>query len=254
MEEIIKQLDGQLILLYTTFIGIIIFFLRDGSKLLFSFLTEVLKHWWHLKKEELTLEAKVRNSKVAAFSEMEIQRLKTETPLIKDVIYLSDTLKELRDYLNAFRITIYIFHNGTAKFFKNYSGRHQDCRNIVDRHLSNYQNKPLSTLYPIINYCVNQTITIFDENTEFEYIRHLILNSKTKINVIFLIMIDSEKIENSHNIISVKTNKGISIPLGFVSIELDEDSLMLTETVISYIKSFKQTIETSYTNSPEIFG
>lgn len=254
MEELIQTLDAQTALLYTSIVGAIIFFIKDGSKFIFELLKTVVHDWWNLKSKEMEVKYETRIAKLNAVSQKEVEKIVNETPLVKDVIHLSNILKEARETLEASRITIFMYHNGMGKFFKNVSARHQDCRDIIDYNIENYQNKPLSPFYPIIEYSIDKDVMIFDKNSDFEILAYRIKKTNASFYVTFMIMVDEQELKEYHSVISIKTPSGKKIPIGYVGIELDEKSVDFNEQHQNFVKGLKQTIETMYRQTPELFG
>lgn len=252
MESFIKEIDSGTVAVFTTLVGVIIFFIKDGSQVIFGLLKEILNHWWELKKQELIIKNEVKNKILQVKAEKEMLILNS-SPLVKDVIRLTSVLKEIREALNAFRVTVYMYHNGTAQFFKNFSARHQDCRYVKDGNLEHYQNRPLSPFYPVILKAAQQEITVFIEESEFEIIVHKMQLSGIKKYVTFMITL-SEDTDKSNSVLRIETKYGKKTPIGHIGIELDEESEELTDSMMNYLKGIRETTETLYLQSPEIFG
>lgn len=256
MENLSSELNIQAVGILIAIAASLIFFIKDGSKFLFDYLKEKISFTWELRKRKLELAWKLEEQKLLAKNEKAIKSLTKDIPLVSELIELNHTLKELRQVLNAIRVTIFMYHNGTAKFFKSFSARHQECRDILDDNMDKFKHRPLSPFYSVIAESLKNKnqIQILNENTDLPIIKHYIQVNELKKYIFFQIVIEESAVEVSHKVLNFNDNGVSYVPIGFVAIELDRYSEDIKEETRLFIEAIREKLHYMYKNSPEIFG
>lgn len=92
--------------------------------------------------------------------------------LLQEGMLIQQTVKKLREIFNAQNVSISFYHNGTYDYrnvgFESYSIRYEESRSSEYSIINDYQSKPLSPYYPLIERFKKEAIMHIYVGTEEE--------------------------------------------------------------------------------------
>ena len=187
-------------------------------------------------------------------SQIKLIRLEAGTStneLIKDFNF---RLTSLQQKYNALRVSILIYHNGVAEYFKNYSMRHQVCRNVLDMNKQMHQNQPLNTAYSMVMDNIEKGLIAYDKEYNNSELAYYLEYNKIKVLVSCAIMIPLDKVPFKVPEFQTDFYKDGALCIGMVHIELDEKSTYVLEELTGFTFSFTDAVEQMYMDNPYILN
>lgn len=228
--QVIDYTTGDITVL-TALVSGIVFLIQQ----IFKLLAKELEIRQQIRLENKKVKAEADKKRVRAESEAQIMLIEKEAEqrlidtTLTDALSVLQILKEIQYRYNAKRGIIFMYHNGVAKGFRNFSARYEVARTFDDEILDMYQSKPLGSFYESIQEFKKLDYLIYRAEDSLtpknkQVIKRLRYN-QDKISIIYPLLIhESVYMPDHHKLMSLQKNGEHYYIIGTVAITLDEQS------------------------------
>lgn len=217
---------------------------------------KLINKWIDIYAERIKYKDELKRKELLVQTEANIKKIESENvPLVTDAIKLSKVLEEVREKFNAARVSLSIFHNGTQSGFKNFSVRYQETRTSNLSNINNMQVMPLTPYYKLIKDAESDHIFIFTADDDYpRFIVDRLKSENLSMMLGLVIMIDEEHCRPNHKLLHLSFEGKSYYPVGFFSIELDDESVFYKEDDLAYMRTLDTNLVNFYIRNPYLFG
>lgn len=239
----------------------IVFFIQQIFRFLAKGVEKRIEMALQYKKAQI--EAKTKKERAEFDAEIKLIEKAAEQRMVdttlNDALSVLRTLREIQHKYNAKRVIIFMYHNGVARGFRNFSARYEAARTFEDEIMDMHQSKPLATFYEAIQDFKKVDWLIYDSkepltNKNNHVVKRLRYN-QDKVSIIFPLLVhETIDIPQHHKIMSIRKNGDYYYIIGTMVVTLDDESEDCDDVDKNALVGYADDIVNMYEGNYKIIG